>query len=149
MKLEELEAMSTKDLLALHNKHAEKQIKRASSRDALIKRTASLLEDAAPAPKASAKAAAKSAPKASAGKGAATGARGRPAKDFTDVKYVVAAKRPVNRRLSGESARAKVFNFIEDRNGALHTELEKKFTDVSIIGVVKYLQHAGFIEIAK
>lgn len=144
MKLEELEAMSTKDLLALHNKHADKAIKRASSRDALIKRTASLLEDAAPAPKA-----AKQAPKAAADKGTGAGTRGRPAKDFTGVKYIPVAKRPVNRRLSAESARAKVFNYIEDCNGALHTELEKKFTGVSIIGVVKYLQHAGFIETAK
>lgn len=46
MKLEELKALSTKELTALYNTMAEKQVKRMESRAKLEERTAQLLRDA-------------------------------------------------------------------------------------------------------
>lgn len=45
MNLEELKALSTKELTELYNKHAEKQVKRMESRAKLEERTAQLLRD--------------------------------------------------------------------------------------------------------
>jgi hypothetical protein len=46
MKLEDLKKLSTKELTALYNEHAEKQVKRMESRAKLEERTAQLLRDA-------------------------------------------------------------------------------------------------------
>lgn len=46
MKLEELKAMSTKELTALYNKHAEKRVKRMESRAKLEERTIQKLREA-------------------------------------------------------------------------------------------------------
>lgn len=46
MKLDELKALSTKELTALYNEHAEKQVKRMESRAKLEERTIQLLRDA-------------------------------------------------------------------------------------------------------
>lgn len=46
MTLEDLKKMSTKDLTALYNQHAEKQVKRMESRAKLEERTMQLLRDA-------------------------------------------------------------------------------------------------------
>lgn len=45
MKLEDLKALSTKELTALYNEHAERQVKRMESRAKLEERTAQLLRD--------------------------------------------------------------------------------------------------------
>lgn len=141
MNLKELQAMSTKELLELHNKHAEKAIKRASTREALIKRTAKLI-GAAGSEEEPAK-------KVAQPKKEKSGGRGRPPKDFSTVHYAPAAKFPVGKRLSQASARTKVYNYITDNSGVSHTDLEKKFPQLSMLGVIKYLHRNGFIEVVK
>lgn len=142
MKLEELKAMSTKELTALYNQYADKRVKRMESRAKLEERTIQKLREAgkldeeecttnpnsedatmaktAAATKKSAKTAAKKAPaknptKAPAKKSSEGGAkRGAPAKNPTYVAIAEGSRgyNPKKLRINPTSSRAQVLEYI-------------------------------------
>lgn len=123
MELKELQAMPTDKLLALYNKHSEKKIKAARSREDLIHRTKALLDKASGAPVA---------PKTK-----PAGKPGRPARDDSGVTYKAGT---ATGRLNKGSLRDEVHALvIASKDGMTRAKIEELLPKQPVKGAIDYL----------
>lgn len=176
MKLEDLKKMSTADLTALYNEHADKQVKRMESRAKLEERTAQKLREAgkldeggegevsspAPAPskgkgRKSAKPPIEAEPTnaeqetADMAKKEAAGKRGAPLTNHTYIAISEKSKNynPGGNKLQANSARGIIFAAIQKKEGGLtRQKLEEMFPDQNVKSALDVLSKFGFIQTA-